>query len=58
MPDSYYYVDVNLKTKKVVGTGSSRTASNTGNTKDADVHRTFLTPGQFNKLKAKLDSNS
>jgi hypothetical protein len=58
MPDKYYYVDVNLKTKKVVGTGTSRTASNTGNTKDADVHRTFLTPGQFNKLMAKLDSNS
>jgi hypothetical protein len=58
MPEKYYYADVNLKTKKVVGTGTSRTASNTGNTKDADVHRTFLTPGQFNKLKAKLDSNS
>jgi hypothetical protein len=58
MPDKYYYVDVNLKTKKILGTGTSRTASNTGNTKDSDVHRTFLTPGQFNKLKAKLDSNS
>ena len=58
MPDKYYYVDVNLKTKKVVGTGTSRTASNTGNTKYADVHRTFLTPGQSNKLKATLDSNS
>jgi hypothetical protein len=58
LPDKYFYVDVSLKTKKVVGTGTSRTASNTGNTKDASVHRVFLTPGQFNKLKAKLDSNS
>jgi hypothetical protein len=58
LPEKYYYVDVNLKTKKVVGAGTSRTASNTGNTKEANVHRVFLTPGQFNKLKAKLDSNS
>jgi hypothetical protein len=56
MPEKYSYIDVNTKTKKIVATGTSRTASLTGNTKDQDVHRVFLTPGQFNKLKAKLDS--
>jgi hypothetical protein len=43
---------------KVVKTGASSTASLSGNTKDAAVHRVFLTPGQFNKLKVKLDSIS
>ena len=55
MPDKYYYVDVNLKTLKVLKVGTAAKASLSGDTKDSDVHRVFLTTGQFNKLKAKLD---
>jgi hypothetical protein len=58
MPEKYFYLDLNLKTMKVVKTGTSSTASLSGNTKNAAVHRVFLTPGQFNKLKVKLDSIS
>jgi hypothetical protein len=58
MPDKYYYVDVNLKTLKVLKVGTSAKASLSGDTKDSDVHRVFLTTGQFNKLKAKLDSKA
>jgi hypothetical protein len=55
MPSKYFYIDLNIKTMKVVKTGSSNTGSLSGNTKDSEVHRVFLTPGQFNKLKAKLN---
>lgn len=55
MPSKYFYIDLNIKTMKVVKTGSSTTGSLSGNTKDSEVHRVFLTPGQFNKLKAKLN---
>jgi hypothetical protein len=58
LPDKYYYVDVNLKTLKVLKVGTSAKASLSGDTKDSDVHRVFLTTGQFNKLKAKLDSKA
>jgi hypothetical protein len=58
MPDKYYYLDVNLKTLKVLKVGTSAKASLSGDTKDSDVHRVFLTTGQFNKLKAKLDSKA
>jgi hypothetical protein len=51
-------MDVNLKTMKVLKLGTASKATLTGNTKDADVHRVFLTTGQFNKLKAKLDSKA
>jgi hypothetical protein len=58
MPDKYFFMDVNLKTMKVLKIGTTARATLTGNTKDADVHRVFLTTGQFNKLKAKLDSKA
>lgn len=56
MPTTYYYVDLNLKTGKVLDIGSSPTASLTGDTADKNVHRVFLTKGQFNKLQAKAES--
>jgi len=46
----YYYLDMNILTKMIVGWGISQTASLTGETEDEDVHRIFLTKGQYNKL--------
>ena len=58
MPDKYYFVDVSLKTLKVLKVGTSAKASLSGDTKDSEVHRVLITTGQFNKLKAKLDSKA
>ena len=58
MPDKYFYMDLNIKTMKVLKIGTTAKATRTGNTKDSDIHRVFLTTGQFNKLKAKLDSKA
>ncbi len=46
----YYFLDMNIVTKKIVGWGISQTATLTGETEDEDVHRIFLTKGQYNKL--------
>lgn len=46
----YYYLDMNILTKKIVDWGTSQTATLTGETEDEDVHRIFLTKGQYNKL--------
>jgi hypothetical protein len=46
----YYYIDLNVKTMKIVKWGVSNTATLTGETSDKDVHRIFLTEGQYNKL--------
>lgn len=46
----YYYLDMNILTKKIVDWGISQTATLTGETEDEDVHRIFLTKGQYNKL--------
>ena len=56
MPATYYYVDLNLKTGKFREVGTTRYASHTGDTSDRNVHRVFLTKGQFNKLQAKTES--
>ena len=55
MPSTYYYIDLDLKTGKLVGIGTSPDASLTGATAEKNVHRVFLTKGQFNKLQAKID---
>jgi hypothetical protein len=39
---------------KVVNYGVSNTATLTGDTDIKDVHRIFLTEGQYNKLEKKL----
>ncbi len=46
----YYFLDMNIDTKKIVDWGISQTATLTGETEDEDVHRIFLTKGQYNKL--------
>jgi hypothetical protein len=46
----YYFLDMNIVTKKIVDWGISQTATLTGETEDEDVHRIFLTKGQYNKL--------
>lgn len=40
---------------KVVNWGTSDTVTLTGDTSDKDVHRIFLTEGQYNKLCKKCD---
>ncbi|MEY3560969.1 MAG: hypothetical protein RL068_121 [Actinomycetota bacterium] len=54
MPSEYYYLDVAVKTMEVIGFGVSETASHDGHTDDPQVHRVFLTKGQFNKLEKEL----
>lgn len=53
-PKEYYFIDINLRTMKVVAWGETRHATHTGATDDAQVHRVFLTKGQFNKLRPHL----
>ena len=58
MPEIYYYVDLNLKTGKFLEIGTTPYASHTGDTSEQDIHRIFLTKGQFNKLQTKLKLSS
>ena len=58
MPATYYYLDIDLKSGAVVDVGTSPTANHTGQTSEANVHRVFLTKGQFNKLAEKLEKES
>lgn len=46
----YYYIDLNILSMKIVNWGISNTATLTGETKEKDVHRIFLTKGQYNKV--------
>lgn len=46
----YYFIDLNTCNKKIVNWGVSNTASLTGETDKKDIHRIFLTKGQYNKL--------
>jgi hypothetical protein len=50
----YFYIDLNIITKQVISWGVSSTATHTGETSDKNVHRIFLTKGQYNKLLARL----
>ena len=56
MPTTYYFVDLNLKTGKFLEIGTTPYASHTSDTSEKNVHRVFLTKGQFNKLQAKTES--
>lgn len=49
-----YYLDIDLTSMAVVDWGEANTANHTGDTDNPNVHRIFLTKGQFNKLKRKL----
>lgn len=53
-PKDYYFIDVDLRTMKIVAWGETRHATHTGATDDPLVHRVFLTKGQFNKLRKHL----
>ena len=50
----YYYIDLNVITMKIVKWGISNTATLTGETDDKDIHRIFLTKGQYSKLEKSL----
>jgi hypothetical protein len=52
--NEYYYLDIDLKTMTVIDWGEVSTATHTGDTSDPNVHRIFLTKGQYNKLKRKI----
>jgi len=52
----YYYIDLNVKTMKIVKWGESNTATLTGDTGDKDIHRIFLTKGQYNKMISQMSS--
>lgn len=50
----YYFIDVDTTTMKIVKWGVSNTATLTGNTPIKNIHRIFLTKGQYNKLLGKI----
>jgi hypothetical protein len=54
-PKDYYFIDVDLRTMKIVAWGETRHATHKGVTDDPLVHRVFLTKGQFNKLRSHLN---
>ena len=56
MGKEYFYIDLNLTTLKIVEWGISNTATLTGETDDPNIHRIFLTKGQYNKLVQYLEN--
>lgn len=46
----YFYIDINIKSMKLVAWGKSDTATLTGETDNKAIHRIFLTEGQYNKF--------
>lgn len=48
--NEYYFIDLNVINMKIVNWGISNTATLTGETGDKDIHRIFLTKGQYNKV--------
>lgn len=50
----YYSLDIDLVGKKIVDYRETDTATLTGDTDNLNVHRIFLTKGQYKKLKNKL----
>lgn len=52
--NKYFFIDLNVVSMKIVNWGKSNTATLTGDTEDENVHRIFLTKGQYNKLEKYL----
>jgi len=52
--NEYYFIDIDLDIMAVVNWGETSATNHTGDTNSPNVHRVFLTRGQFNKLKRKL----
>ena len=50
----YYSLDIDLVGKKIVDYRETDTATLTGDTDNPNIHRIFLTKGQYNKLNNKL----
>jgi len=50
MSKQYYYIDIDLISMQILDWGISKTASPTGETNDPNIHRVYLTKGQYNKL--------
>ena len=48
--NEYYFIDLNSINMKIVNSEISNNATLTGETSDKDVHRIFLTKGQYNKV--------
>lgn len=49
----YYYIDVNLQTKQIIGWGIERRDEMEVHLTDG-FHRLFISKGQYNKLTEKL----
>lgn len=54
----YYYIDIDITNMKIINWGVSATANLTGDTEIANVHRVFLTRGQFNKFEKKSPNHA
>jgi hypothetical protein len=52
----YYFVEVDLTNMTIVDWGITTKATLTGNTSKPNIHKVFLTKGQYNKLVNKLSS--
>jgi hypothetical protein len=52
---TYYFVDVELKSRRLVGWGTEKKDKVEGQL-TSGYHRVFLTKGQYNKLERKLRS--
>lgn len=49
--DTRYFIDIELKTLKVVGNGYDQKQSlDKGRQNDPTIHRLFVTKGQYNKF--------
>ena len=56
MKKEYYFVEVDLTNMTIVDWGITTEATLTGNTSKPNIHRVFLTQGQYNKFVNKLSS--
>ena len=54
MKTEYFYIDINLWTFQLVNHGISPSANHTGDIEIHQIHRIFLTKGQYNKFLHKL----
>jgi len=50
----YFFLDFDIASRKIVNWGISNTATLTGETSNKNIHRIFLTKGQYNKLEKYL----
>ena len=56
MKKEYYFVEVDLTNMTIVDWGITTEATLIGNTNKPNIHRVFLTKGQYNKFVNKLSS--